>query len=222
MEDARLTDSNNAVAHTDAPARPRLRRLLAASLLVLPLGTTAARADDFLGAYIGGAVGQSSIGADQSGLVLASQSLNGYSAKNSAWAVRLGIRPISLLGGELEYANLGSPSLSIGTLARVDMSMKSTGAYAMLYLPIPVLDIYLKGGIANVKSDATLTVLSCTPTPGCLVPAPVKASQTDRSGSYGAGLQFKLGPVGLRGEYIRYSAAGTNPYVANLGVSWSF
>jgi hypothetical protein len=201
----------------------RLHRLTCSVLAcVLPVAASTVHADNLLGAYAGGAVGQSSIGADQSGLVGSSQSLNGYSAKNSAWAVRLGIRPISMLGGELEYASLGSPSLSIGTLARVDMSMKSTGAYALLYLPIPVLDVYLKGGVASVKSDATLTVLSCTPTPGCLVPAPVRASQTDRSGSYGLGLQFKLGPVGLRGEYLRYSAAGTNPWVGNLGVSWSF
>jgi hypothetical protein len=198
----------------------RLPRLILACLL--PLAATAAHADNLLGAYVGGAVGQSSIGADQSGLVSSTQNLSNYSAKNSAWALRLGIRPISLVGIEAEYANLGSPSLNIGTLARVDMSMKSTGVYGMLFLPIPVLDVYVKGGIASVKSDATLTVLTCTPTPGCVMPAPVRASQTDRSGSYGAGLQFKLGPVGLRGEYLRYSAAGTNPWVANLGVSWSF
>ena len=212
------------MTHDNPPRRARRATLSALALAgLLPLAATAARADDsLLGVYVGGAVGQSSIGADQSGLVSSTQNLNGYSAKNGAWAVRLGIRPISLIGGELEYANLGSPSLDIGTIARVDMSMKSTGAYALLYLPIPVLDIYLKGGVANVKSDATLTVLSCTPTPGCLVPAPVRASQTDHSGSYGAGVQLKLGSVGLRGEYIRYSAAGTNPYVTNLGVSWSF
>jgi hypothetical protein len=50
----------------------------------------------------------------------------------------------------------------------------------------------------------------------------VSASQTDSSGSYGAGLQLQLGSVALRGEYLRYSAAGTNPWVSNLGMSWSF
>jgi hypothetical protein len=202
-------------------ARLPARLAALAAVGLLPLAAPVARADNLLGFYASGAVGQSSIGADQSGLVASSQSLNGYSAKNSAWAVRLGIRPISLLGGELEYANLGSPSLAIGTLARVDMSMKSTGAYALVYLPIPVLDVYLKGGVASVKSDATLTAF-CTPAPTCVPQAPITASQTDRSGSYGAGLQFKLGDVGLRGEYLRYSAAGTSPYVANLGVSWTF
>jgi hypothetical protein len=196
------------------------RRLALACLL--PLAASAAHADGLLGFYVGGAVGQSSIGADQSGLVTSSQSLGGYSAKHGAWAARVGIRPISLLGVEAEYADLGNPSLTIGNLARVDMDMKSTGAYALLFLPIPVIDIYVKGGIANVRSRATLTALSCTPTPGCVVPAPVSASQSDSSGSYGGGLQLKLGSIALRGEYLRYSAAGTNPWVSNLGVSWSF
>jgi hypothetical protein len=217
MEDARLH------AHPTARAGKRLRHVALAATCLLPLAAATARADDsLLGFYVGGAIGQSSIGADQSGFVSSSQNLNGYSAKNSAWAVRVGIRPVSLLAVEAEYADLGKPSVTIGNLARVDMSMKSTGVYGMLFLPIPVLDVYVKGGIASVKSNATLTSLSCTPTPGCLVPAPQYASQTDRSGSYGAGLQLKLAAVGLRGEYLRYSAAGTNPWVANLGVSWSF
>lgn len=190
--------------------------------LLVPFAAPIARADGLLGLYAGGAVGQSSIGADQSGLVTSSQNLSGYSAQHSAWAVRAGIRPISLLAVEAEYADLGNPSLTIGNLARVDMNMKSAGAYALLFLPIPVLDVYVKGGVANVQSRATLTALSCTPTPGCVLPAPVTASQTDNGGSYGGGLQLKLGSVALRGEYLRYSAAGTNPWVSNLGVSWSF
>jgi hypothetical protein len=215
MEVARLH------AHATTHAHKRLRRVALAVACLLPLAAGTARADDLLGFYVGGAVGQSSIGADQSGLVSSSQSLSGYSARHGAWAVRFGMRPISLFAIEAEYADLGNPSLTIGTLARVDMSMKSTGAYAMVFLPIPVLDVYVKGGVARVKSDATLTPL-CTPAPTCLPQAPVTSSQTDTSGSYGAGLQLKLGPVGLRGEYLRYSAAGTNPWVTNLGVSWSF
>jgi hypothetical protein len=196
------------------------RHLGFACLLALAAGT--AHAEGLLGFYVGGAVGQSSIGADQSGFVSSSQSLGGYSAKHGAWAARVGLRPIPLIGVEAEYADLGNPSVTIGNLARVDMSMKSSGFYGLVFLPIPVIDIYVKGGVASVKSHATLTALSCTPTPGCLVPAPVSASQTDSSGSYGAGLQLKLGSVALRGEYLRYSAAGTNPWVSNLGMSWSF
>jgi opacity protein-like surface antigen len=203
------------------PDRWRLR-LAVASGCLLPLAFAAAQAENLAGFYVGGAIGQSSIGSDQNGFLSSQQSLSGYSARHSAWAVRAGIRPISLLGAELEYADLGDPSLTIGTLARLDTQMKSTGAYGLLFLPIPIIDVYVKGGVASVRTRATLTALSCTPIPGCTVPAPQTASQTDASASYGAGLQFKLGGIALRGEYLRYSAAGTNPWVSNLGVSWSF
>jgi hypothetical protein len=38
----------------------------------------------------------------------------------------------------------------------------------------------------------------------------------------GAGAQFKFGSLSVRGEYERFSAAGGNPSLFSLGLTWTF
>jgi hypothetical protein len=38
----------------------------------------------------------------------------------------------------------------------------------------------------------------------------------------GAGAQFKFGSMAMRGEYERFSAAGSNPSLFSLGLTWTF
>jgi hypothetical protein len=42
---------------------------------------------------------------------------------------------------------------------------------------------------------------------------------TDDAFAHGAGLQWKLGPWAVRGEYERFSAAGANPGPLSIGMT---
>jgi opacity protein-like surface antigen len=117
--------------------------------------------------------------------------------------------------------------LSAGVVGSADVRMKGSAAFGILYLPVPVVDVYLKGGLARIQTSANVTgVLLGVGT--CVVGFPDCArfarhnSATDTHFAAGAGAQFKLGSWALRAEYERFSAAGENPGLATLGVTWTF
>ena len=154
--------------------------------------------------------------------------------RHSAWSVRLGIRPIRFVGAEVEYFDLGSATLATSPIPfgqfslyqTYDVKMKGAGVYGLLYLPLPLplLDVYAKAGVARV--DSTLVVTNrCIPSPGlCGVDPPFlfRNSGTDTRAAYGAGAQLKFGSLRVRAEYLRFDAAGAHPSLATLGVGWAF
>ena len=71
----------------------------------------------------------------------------------------IGFRPISWLGAELTYFDLGHPegTLSVTTNGQVqgypaNASFKGEAAFGMIYLPIPLIDVYAKVGVARAHS----------------------------------------------------------------------
>jgi len=46
--------------------------------------------------------------------------------------------------------------------------------------------------------------------------------RTNTGFAAGAGAQFKLGSWAVRAEYERFNAAGANPSLVSLGVTWTF
>lgn len=208
---------------------PTLRTLLAAGTLALPglLHPAAARADDALGLYVGGAVGQGSLASNDWWKGTVSATATGFRENHAAWAARLGLRPLSVLALEVEYFDSGHARTSYppsgNVSASVDVQMKGAGAYALVYLPVPLLDVYGKVGTARVQTHTTATV-------GCGVAACVGGSnQVVTTGSraetglaWGAGLGAKLGPVSVRGEYLRLAALSAHPSLVTVGASWSF
>lgn len=213
--------------------------LAASALLFCPLAApTAARAADPLGLYVGGAYGQAHIRSQLQGLTLSGTSVTGdFDATHSAYQAMLGIRPISLLGAEIAYmdfrqSSIGNPS-SYNPLplppspspTAVQVSQRGEAAYALLYLPIPIIDVYVKGGISRITTDMRATYVlpgvgTCPMNnPNC-ARVVVGRSPTDTSFAYGAGLQWKLGDWAVRGEYERFSAAGANPTLALVGMTY--
>ena len=66
---------------------------------------TPALADNPLGAYVGVGVGQSNVGSNN---YYDYGYYGGYHDHDAAWKVIAGIRPLSILGAELEYIDFGS------------------------------------------------------------------------------------------------------------------
>jgi opacity protein-like surface antigen len=182
----------------------------AACLTVFALQSTQARADDPLGFYVGGAVGQARVDAS---LPNADQ----FREDHSAFKIMAGLRPIPVLGAELEYVDFGHPGRFNG-IGGSDVSMKGAAAFGMFYLPVPLVDVYAKGGLARLQSTANVN-----PCLMCLNPVafpPRRSTNTSWTGA--AGVQFKLGSVAVRGEYERFNAAGGAPYLLSVGASWTF
>jgi opacity protein-like surface antigen len=136
----------------------------------------------------------------------------------------VGLRPISLLGAELSYMDFGHPNSSLFGYP-ANTSMRGASAFGILYLPIPIVDVYVKAGVARIHSAVSgfapngdnLCVLG--------VPCGTSPLQLDRTNTglaAGAGAQLKFGPWAVRAEYERFNAAGNNPYLLTLGLTWSF
>ncbi|HWY93677.1 MAG TPA: outer membrane beta-barrel protein [Steroidobacteraceae bacterium] len=182
---------------------------------IAALPTEHAFAGDFLGLYVGGAAGQSQVEANV-------PSIGDFKQNHSAFKLIAGIRPIPLIGAELSYIDFGHPSGSINAVSS-NVSEKGADAFGVLYLPVPVVDVFVKAGLARLQSTSTSFksgVGTCTVTnPNCAL---FRLDRTNTSFAAGAGAQVKFGPWAVRAEYERFNAAGGNPSLVSLGLTWTF
>src|ERR1700736_2703855 len=143
--------------------RSALRRYFASNgvAAIVAMGIVAsvpALAADVLGLYVGGAVGQAHVEADNlpnPDTAFGSPSTIGdFKEHHLAYKVMVGLRPISLVGAEVAYVDFGHPSGSVGAIPpggavpiSADVKIKGSAAFGVLYLPVPVVDIYVKAGL---------------------------------------------------------------------------
>ena len=94
----------------------------------------------------------------------------------------------------------------------------------MLYLPVPIVDIYLKAGVDRISSKLSASYLPrgiFCPAIGCQNES-LAVSRTTTGLALGAGAQWQLGNWGVRAEYERFTAYGGHPDMISLGVVWTF
>lgn len=221
------------------PSRLRMSpRSAAAIMALIPcalLAMTVARADDLLGLYFGAGYGQAHIRAEPGQIIPQSTgSLGGFDMTHSAFKAIVGIRPLPFIGAEVSYMDFGRVSSITGeavpglpgvVVSSERVSQKGETAFALLYLPVPVIDVYLKAGLSRITTDFAVTytlpgVGACpvdNPTCGSLSAA---RDSTDTAFAYGAGLQWKLGQWAVRGEYERFSAASANPSLLSISMTF--
>lgn len=214
-----------------------LRSAIAPAALILgSLGAMTIAQAGPLDLYLGASFGQAHIRAQLNGLSDASGplgSLGSFDSTKSAYQAMLGIRLISFLGAEVDYMDLGQQSIrgpgqpvpgEAGSyVAAEQVSQKGEAAFGMLYLPVPVIDIYVKAGVSRITTDMNATIngaINCAGgTSSCNV-SYASRSSSDVGFAYGAGLQWKLGQWAVRGEYERFDAAGANPSLLSLGMTY--
>lgn len=193
-----------------------------ASLAVLALSVGAGvfsgcaqAADDILGFYVGAAAGQSQVQAD-------APSLGEFAQNHSAYKLIVGFRPISAFGAEVSYIDFGHPNGNINT-APSDVSQDGIDAFGMYYLPVPVVDVFVKAGLARLQSalNSNNPGFGTCPinNPDCAL---FHVNRSDTSFAAGVGAQVKFASLALRAEYERFDAAGANPSLVSLGLTWSF
>jgi hypothetical protein len=198
-----------------------------AAVLVLP--TRGAAADDLLGLYVGGAIGQSHIKASGRRIYAGGDYFDtgSFNEKHSAFKVTIGIHPISWLGAELSYMDLGHPSGTFHAYP-TDVNMKGGSAFGVLYLPVRMIDFFVKAGIARIQSEVNGTGFfapNCSMIGPCsqlAFLAPFQLDRTNTSGAAGAAAQYRFGSLAVRAEYERFNAAGEHPTLLSLGLTWSF
>ena len=199
--------------------------LLTLAILVLsagPLGI--AVATDLLGLYVGGTIGQSrGVKASDSvefpvynGLVSETQSFEG---RHTGFSAVLGVHPVSLFGAEFAYVDLGRVGGSLWSNP-ANISMNGKAVFAVLYLPVPIVNVYLTAGVARLESTVRGSV--CSPCACDACQYSFQLNHTNTSGAGGVGTQYRFGAWAVRTEYERFNAAGGNPSLLSAGFTWSF
>jgi len=211
-----------------------LRRALLHSAVFSSLIPGIAAAEDPFGFYVGGAVGEATL---RSGNVPYLQALLGttpaaFSAHDTGWKAVIGVRPVPFVGAELEYIDFGGAHGSIpgtfliGNVQAVPHA-NATALFGVAYLPLPVplLDVYAKAGVARYQTSDRFSSgeLSCREPLLCIIgPVSYGIDRTDARFAYGVGAQVKLAAFAIRAEYERIAANGADPDLLSLGLTWSF
>ncbi len=198
---------------------------VAAALLVLPVAH--ARADDLLGLYVGGAVGDGRVEASPGSLVnsnLDGKTLVGagdFAQNHSAFKLMAGIRPIPIIGAEISYIDFGQPNGNLGSVP-ASVSLKGTAAFAVAYLPVPVVDIVVKAGFARLQNTLSGTGGFVGVGDDIVFNSAFRLDRTNTNFAVGGGVQYAIGSWALRAEYERFEAAGGSPSLLSAGVTWTF
>jgi Outer membrane protein beta-barrel domain len=190
-----------------------------------------ASADNLLGAYVGAGVGQSNVGSNN---YYDYGYYGGYHDNDVAWKAILGIRPIPILGAEVEYIDFGSGNGDNGYYgynyyySNASSHPKATVLYGIGYLPVPLpfLDVYGKLGAARLQSDITTYQYPsgyCQPPySGCNAPIGYRTDQTDTKFAWGAGVQAKFQDFAFRAEYERIDSQFGDPAAFTVSATWTF
>ncbi len=166
----------------------------AAMAAVLLSGAGLAGADE--GLYVGASIGEAQQNYDAA--------VFGAHGSQTGYKFALGIRPINLLAAELSYVDFGR---AFGGINYADTN--AAGAFALAFLPIPLVDVYGKVGLAEWRTNAQSPGLSF--------------HHTGADIAYGAGAGFSWGRVGARLEYERYQVSHSNDMgLASVGLTWTF
>ena len=210
----------------------------APALITLALVVAAVRpahADGPLGAYIGGTLGRGEVETNTQTFPVFDYP-GEFKQGNATLGAVLGIRPLRYVGAEIGYVDFGRPSGIVGTGDRDQVSMKAETAFGVLYLPVPIVDLYGKVGVAHLQVDVDnltppLPTYNC-PSNGCvglnLLPLVTTASRSSTNFAFAAGVQYKLGSLpalgsfALRAEYERFQFGGENPSQVSFGLTWTF
>ncbi len=209
---------------------------LSAAVWGLAAGACAASAPAFaenlLGFYVGGGFGESTVRSDTN---FPGNSGYGYDAFYSdprhhfAWKAIAGIRPISIIGAELEYIDFGHPGGDGGYYSYnygPDSHPRAIAAFGVghLPLPIPFLDIFGKAGAARLHTNvngfdgSTCGLNQIYPQCGSIT----SQGTWDTRFAYGAGVQSRIWGLTVRAEYERINSQFGDPDLFSVGATWTF
>jgi opacity protein-like surface antigen len=185
-------------------ARFNLRRMSAllgaTAALACAAGNAQAQGVPGFNFYVGAGVGQSNADANADDFEVSE-----FDKKDLSWNAFVGVRALSFLGAEVKYIDFGKPNGG-----GAEFKYKGLAGYGLYYLPLPlpVLDVYVKAGVARLDADLKITGDSF--------------STDDTKFAYGAGMQLKFGSFAIRAEFEQFEIDDAKPSLLSLGFSKSF
>ena len=212
---------------------PRHTAPLAAVALLMIAGlhcVPAAAASNLLGLYVGAGAGRAEVRATGFRNPLSASvtgPLGGVGGNAFAYQLTAGVRFLSVFGAEADYVDLGQASGPIGTKTSARVDTTGTAVFGVFYLPIPVINVFAKAGLARLDTQGSATIAlpgfaSCTVgVSNCGVYSSAYRQRTT-SLAAGIGAQIDLGPLAVRAEVERFSAAGEHPTLAAIEVLFRF
>jgi hypothetical protein len=149
------------------------------------------------GIYIGASAGLSGL----------NDNVLDYNADATGFKVIAGWRFLDWLAVEGNYVDFGSGSDTVaGQKIKTDGNGLSVSALA--FLPVGPVDLFARVGVFDWSANATTSV--------------AKFGDNGTDVTYGAGAQFRLGGISLRGEYERFELSGTNADLFSIGITYTF
>jgi opacity protein-like surface antigen len=161
------------------------------------------------GFYLGGGVSQVKL--DNLGDDFDTGDLDDFKIDNTAWKAIAGFRILKMLAVEANYVDLGKEHTSVGGVD-FDADASAFTAYAVGYLPLPLplVDVYAKAGLARWENNASAEGLFDLDDHG-----------TDFA--YGAGVQLNFGSLSARLEYEQFDVKHTDGVeLLTLGLTYTF
>jgi OOP family OmpA-OmpF porin len=159
------------------------------------------------GFYLGAGVTQAKL--DNVGDNFDTGDLDDFKLDNTAWKIIAGFRPVDFFAIEANYDDLGSEGRTVGGV-RFNADAKAFAAYAVGFLPIPIVDVYAKAGVARWETNASATGL-------------FDIDDHGTEFAYGAGVQVHLGSLAARLEYEQFDVENTDGVeLLTLGATWTF
>jgi hypothetical protein len=193
--------------------------------------STAALADNPLGAYVGAGVGASNVGNSD---YYDYGYYGGYHDNNVAWKAIFGVRPIPFAGAEAEWIDFGSGDGNPGYYSNGYFYSNSSSHpkaalfYGIGYLPLPIpfLDVYGKAGAARLQTDITTYAYPSgycpPPAAACSAPVAYRTDEWDWKFTWGAGVQYKWQDFAFRAEYERVDSQFGDPAAVTVSATWTF
>ena len=179
-------------------------KLIAATAVLSTMTAFPALAVDN-GIYLGGSVGQSGVDIDDVGF-----GGGDFSGDATAFKVIAGWRFLDWLSIEGNYVDLGSADERVdGDRFEVDASGLSLSAVG--FLPIGPVDLFAKVGAVNWDADVTARGFG------------ISGSDSGTDLTYGAGAQFRVWSLSIRGEYEIFDVADADTVdMISVSVTWTF
>jgi opacity protein-like surface antigen len=214
--------------------RTRLTCVLGMTVCATVTGHSALAQESFnpLGFYAGASIGETFVqGQHDNNFDNFDYGNDRFNRHDFAWKAVLGVRPLPIVGAELEYLDFGHPHDHsdggfYGPFEDDHEKYRGPAAFAVGYIPIPLpfLDVYGKIGAAHLQSVVdSYYVPACGPGGQCSNQVTVfHSSRQTTTLAYGAGAQFKLANLGLRLEYERVSLNTGDPQMLTVGATWTF
>jgi opacity protein-like surface antigen len=157
------------------------------------------------------------------------------------WKVLMGIRPVPLLGAELEYLDLGSARLgssafvpgnpNAGEFLGASTTARAGAGFLMGYLPLASskMDVFGKVGVARLQMPYRYTDAvpqACPPGSSAETCSPFMQAFFSQHGvdtgpAYGGGAQVHIDAFAVRAEYERINTGIGDPYLLSVGFTWT-